>query len=126
MSCSTVINLEYPSHDQTHGCPFKVLDEAKITNLLRGWLQKSSISVDANEGRLKEIVRKATGQTREYQIACVDWFTLIHEGHSGEGVGNHPNTYFSESVAYWSQKEGTDEKEDVNMNDMPPSQTRAG
>lgn len=95
MSCSTIINLEYPSHDQTHGCPFKVFDEAKITNLLRGWLTKAGLPIDTNEGRIKEIARKAAGQSHEYQIACVDWFTLIHEGHSGDGVGNHPNTYFS-------------------------------
>jgi DNA primase large subunit len=121
MTCSTVIGLEYPGHDQTHGCPFKVLDEAKITGLLRGWLTKANVPIDGNEGRLKEIVRKATGQTREYQLACVDWFTLMHDGHSGEGVGNHPNSYFTESVAYWSEKEGV--KADA---DMPPSQTRAG
>jgi DNA primase large subunit len=95
MSCSTVINLEYPSHDQTHGCPFKVYDEAKLTNLLHGWLARGGISPDSSEGRIKEIVRKATGQTHEYQMACVDWFTVMHEGHSGEGVGNHPNQYFT-------------------------------
>jgi len=95
MSCSTIIGLEYPSHDQTHGCPFKVLDETKLTGLLRGWLVKAGGSLDMNEGRLKEIVRKATGQTHEYQLACVDWFQVMHEGHSGEGVGNHPNSYFS-------------------------------
>lgn len=95
MSCSTIINLEYPSHDQTHGCPFKVFDEAKITNLLRGWLSKAGLPIDTNEGRIKEIARKAAGQSHEFQMACVDWFTLIHEGHSGDGVGNHPNTYFS-------------------------------
>jgi len=120
MSCSTVINLEYPSHDQTHGCPFKVLDEAKLTSLLTGWIGKAGVDMDSSEGRIKEIVRKATGQTHEYQMACVDWFTIMHEGHSGEGVGNHPNTYFTyvelvfhslqfllrESVSFWSAKEG--------------------
>jgi DNA primase large subunit len=95
MSCSTIIGLEYPSHDQTHGCPFKVLDEAKLGGLLKGWLAKAGGSLDMNEGRLKEIVRKATGQSREYQLACVDWFQIMHDGHSGEGVGNHPNSYFT-------------------------------
>lgn len=105
MSCSTIINLEYPSHDQTHGCPFKVLDEQKLGGLLRGWIVKSGASLDVSEGRLKEIVRKASGQTHEYQLACVDWFQLLHEGHSGEGVGNHPNSYFTESVQFWSGDE---------------------
>ncbi len=95
MSCSTIIGLEYPSHDQTHGCPFKVLDEGKLSNLLRGWLTKAGGSLDMNEGRLNEIVRKASGQSHEYQLACVDWFQVMHEGHSGEGVGNHPNSYFT-------------------------------
>ena len=95
MSCSTVIGLEYPSHDQTHGCPFKVLDEGKLSALLRGWMAKAGVSLEGNEGRLKEIIRKATGQTHEYQLACVDWFQVMHEGHSGEGVGNHPNSYFT-------------------------------
>lgn len=126
MSCSTVINLEYPSHDQTHGCPFKVLDEPKITSLLKGWLAKANVPLEANEGRLKEIIRKATGQTREFQLACVDWFTLMHEGHSGEGVGNHPNSYFTESVGYWSQKEGTATKGEGELADPPQSQTRSG
>ena len=31
----------------------------------------------------------------EYQLACVDWFQLLHEGHSGDGVGNHPNSFFT-------------------------------
>lgn len=118
MSCSTVINLEYPSHDQTHGCPFKVYDETKLTNLLSGWLNKAGVNMDANEGRLREIIRKATGATHEYQLACVDWFTLMHEGHSGEGVGNHPNTYFSESVTYWAGKEGKGSDGDVVKNKM--------
>ena len=108
MSCSTVINLEYPSHDQTHGCPFKIYDETKIASLLKGWLAKAGISIDDKEGRIKDIARKAAGQGtsrarrtfylhlgHEYQIACVDWFQLTHDGHSGDGVGNHPNTFFS-------------------------------
>jgi DNA primase large subunit len=95
MSCSTIIGLEYPSHDQTHGCPFKVLDEGKLTSLLNGWFVKAGGSLDTSEGRLREIVRKATGQTHEYQLACVDWFQVMHDGHSGEGVGNHPNSYFT-------------------------------
>lgn len=95
MSCSTLIGLEYPSHDQTHGCPFKVLDEAKLGNLLKSWLIKGGVSMEITEGRLNEIVRKATGQTHEYQLACVDWFQLLHDGNSGEGVGNHPNSYFT-------------------------------
>ena len=107
LSCSAVIGLEYPSHDQTHGCPFKVYDEPKIASLLRGWLTKAGVSVEDKEGRIKDIARKAAGQGmmrlfknfyilgHEYQIACVDWFQLTHEGHSGDSVGNHPNTYFS-------------------------------
>jgi DNA primase large subunit len=95
MSCSTIINLEYPSHDQTHGCPFKVFDEGRIINMFKGWLAKAGMPIDTNEGRIKEIARKAAGQAHEYQLACVDWFTLVHEGHSGDGVGNHPNTFFS-------------------------------
>ena len=128
MSCSTIIGLEYPSHDQTHGCPFKVLDESKLTPLLRGWLSKAGGSMDLNEGRVKEIVRKATGQTHEYQLACVDWFQVMHEGHSGEGVGNHPNSYFTyvqdiafcsipfrESVQFWSDREGGPAADDKKM-----------
>jgi DNA primase large subunit len=114
MSCSTIINLEYPSHDQTHGCPFKVFDESRITNLLKGWLTKAGVPLDTNEGRIKEIARKATGQSHEYQLACVDWFTLMHEGHSGDGIGNHPNSYFSESVAYWADRDGTTDESGVS------------
>ena len=62
MSCSTIIGLEFPSHDQTHGCPFKVFDEGKITNLLKGWLTKAGLPADVTEGRVKEIARKAAGQ----------------------------------------------------------------
>ena len=62
MSCSTIIGLEFPSHDQTHGCPFKVFDEGKITNLLKGWLTKAGLQADVTEGRVKEIARKAAGQ----------------------------------------------------------------
>ena len=120
MSCSTVIGLEYPSHDQTHGCPFKVLDDSKLVTLLSGWMSKSGVAMEGNEGRLKELIRKATGQTHEYQLACVDWFQIMHDGHTGEGVGNHPNSYFTyvtfllcfppfsrESVTFWSAQEGT-------------------
>lgn len=133
MSCSTIINLEYPSHDQTHGCPFKVYDEAKLTNVLSGWLNKANVNMDANEGKLREIIRKATGATHEYQLACVDWFSLLHEGHSGDGVGNHPNSYFTSSVAYWAEKEGTGtggetgkNKMDVDSHTSQMSQAHAG
>ena len=49
----------------------------------------------------------------EYQIACMEWFRNMHEGHSGDGVGNHPNSYYSESVEYWAaidKKAGKDLK----------------
>lgn len=128
MSCSTIINLEYPSHDQTHGCPFKVLDEQKLGSLLRSWLGKSNgnNSLDLNEGRLKEIVRKAAGQTHEYQLACVDWFQLLHDGHSGEGVGNHPNSFFTESMLFWSPPDGIKADPIDTRGDQSLSQAHAG
>ena len=59
LSCSNILNQPFPAKDQSHGCPFKVLDEATLGNQLRKW----AIAAGMQEGSLgwvRDVLGRAT------------------------------------------------------------------
>ncbi|SBT70886.1 DNA primase large subunit, putative [Plasmodium malariae] len=87
-NCSKIINnFPVPSSGDTHGCPFKNFDEAHLKKLL--------FFFGLSDDQIKSIM--PLKKNNEYQLACVKFFMETHPGSTGDGVGNHPNSYYIES-----------------------------
>ena len=86
-----------------HGCPYKHYDDANLSALL-GKLKIGSVS-----DRDAIMALKKEGN---FQLACQKQFEVSHpgaasvDGVSLDGVGNHPNAWFSASVSYHNAKAG--------------------
>lgn len=85
-----------PAPGDHHGCCFRHFDEQNIKAKLR--------SKKVNSSTIDEITELVKGM--HYQVACQKYFTATHNGHVGDNVGNHPNAYFDESVAYYRSLDG--------------------
>eukprot|EP00918_Siedleckia_nematoides_P094150 GHVU01206714.1.p1 GENE.GHVU01206714.1~~GHVU01206714.1.p1 ORF type:complete len:330 (-),score=92.41 GHVU01206714.1:83-1027(-) len=91
--CSKIINnMPTVGPSERHGCPFKVLDPERLKKYLRAHFK-------AVDSEAVDRVAALAGD-HQYQIACKEVFTLAHPGSEGDGVGNHPNAFFSESMAF--------------------------
>ncbi|SBT76305.1 DNA primase large subunit, putative [Plasmodium ovale] len=100
-NCSKIINnFPIPSSGDTHGCPFKNFDEVHLKNLL--------FFFGLNDDQIKAIM--PLKKNNEYQMACVKFFMETHPGSAGDGVGNHPNSYYIESRKYYKAKTTNSEK----------------
>ncbi|KAF4745493.1 hypothetical protein FOZ62_003320 [Perkinsus olseni] len=113
LSCSTILGFEYPTAQQIHGCPFKTMDDSVLRKTLSNWAERAGCSQQQSSIMIEDITKKSK---REGQLACQEWFRVMHPGSSGDGVGNHPNSYFSESIAYHLPKDGRNDAEDKMEN----------
>jgi len=101
-SCATAIN--YPGQGANiegtaHGCPFAhVRGTGELEKLLKAM---GGVATDAQVSRIMDEVKQG-----KLQIACRVHWEALHPGGNSEGVGNHPNAWFDESVKYYKQKEG--------------------
>ncbi|CAD2106399.1 DNA primase large subunit, putative [Plasmodium vinckei petteri] len=94
-NCSKIINnFPIPSSGDTHGCPFKNFDEPHLKSLL--------FFFGLNDDQIKAIM--PFKKNNEYQLACVKFFTETHPNSPGDGVGNHPNSFYVESRKYYKSK----------------------
>mmetsp|Transcript_24278 Transcript_24278/g.34262 ORF Transcript_24278/g.34262 Transcript_24278/m.34262 type:complete len:493 (-) Transcript_24278:370-1848(-) len=91
-----------PAPGDHHGCPFRHFDEQNLKSKLR--------SKRVGKTEIDEITELVKGM--HYQVACQKYFSATHNGHVGENVGNHPNAYFDDSVAYYKNQEGDDGNKD--------------
>jgi len=95
-----------------HGCPYKHYDDANLSALL-GKLKIGNVS-----DRDAIMALKKDGN---FQLACAKHFEVTHpaaksvDGVNLDGVGNHPNAWFSASVSYHNAKSG---KAASTSNDM--------
>ena len=86
-----------------HGCPYKHYDDANLSALL-GKLKIGNVS-----DRDAIMALKKEGN---FQLACQKQFEVSHpaaasvDGVNLDGVGNHPNAWFSASVSYHNAKAG--------------------
>ncbi|CAD7952082.1 unnamed protein product [Amoebophrya sp. A120] len=90
--CASIIGFPLATAGQVHGCPFKSMDKDMLGKVLLHW--------DVPAGDIEDITKKST--EKHYQLACKQFFCKTHKGHSGEGIGNHPNQFFNESVNYYT------------------------
>ncbi|PHJ22510.1 dna large subunit [Cystoisospora suis] len=106
---------ETPGVGDFHGCPFKHFDKPQLQKLL------SEFGLNYNE--MIPILKYK--DTNEYQLACREYFLQTHPGSEGEGVGNHPNSFYEVSRRYsrkqqqkqenpQNSKEGRGEREEKN------------
>lgn len=82
-SCNKILHLPTPSNEQVHGCPFKENENVLTTLVLPGDKEKE----------IKELVKN-----KEYQRACKCLFTYKNPTKNNKDVGNHPHTYFLNSI----------------------------
>jgi len=90
--CASVIGFPLATAGQVHGCPFKSMDRDMLKTVLKHW--------SVPTGDIEDITRKAGD--KHYQLACKDFFCKTHPGHTGDGIGNHPNHFFNESVSFYN------------------------
>eukprot|EP00916_Digyalum_oweni_P024289 GHVL01040143.1.p1 GENE.GHVL01040143.1~~GHVL01040143.1.p1 ORF type:complete len:490 (-),score=61.25 GHVL01040143.1:287-1756(-) len=83
--CGRIISMPPPSSGCVHGCPFRHSSIPALKTQLKqyGLNEESFMSI------------KTLVEQHHYQLACVEFFKQSHPENQGEGVGNHPNTYFS-------------------------------
>ena len=89
-TCEKIINMNGPMGRECHGCPFKTYS----TDNLRKILNTCNLSpVD-----IEEIIIKK--KNNEYQLACRKYFEgkFPKRTNEGEGIGIHPNRYFSSAM----------------------------
>lgn len=100
-NCSKIINnFPTPTGTDSHGCPFKNFDEGNLRKLLYFF------------GLAEEQIRNIMPlhKNHEYQMACKQYFLETHPGSNGDGVGNHPNSFYVESRKYFKEKKENAEK----------------
>jgi DNA primase large subunit len=84
-----------------HGCPYKHYDDANLSALL------GQLKIGNASDREAIMAHKREGN---FQLACAKHFEVMHpsatslEGVNLDGVGNHPNAWFSASVSYHNVK----------------------
>lgn len=94
-NCSKIINsFPTPSGSDSHGCPFKNFDEGNLKKLLYFF--------GLSDEQIKNII--PLKKNNEYQMACKQYFLETHPGSIGDGVGNHPNSFYAESRKYYTEK----------------------
>ena len=86
-----------PGPGDHHGCPFRQFEEATLRVKMK---QKNF-----TQPQCDEVLSLVKGQ--HYQIACQRYYQYTHGGIASDnhGVGQHPNSYFDASEAYWREQE---------------------
>ena len=87
-ACDKIINMNGPMGRECHGCPFKTYS---VDNLRKILMTYKLTPLD-----IEEIISKK--QNNEYQLACVKFFEAKFHNNQGEGIGIHPNRYFSSAM----------------------------
>ena len=87
-TCDKIINLVQPNGKECHGCPFKTYSNDNLRTILK------TCNLDPLD--IEEVIdRKANN---EYQLACNKYFEVKFPKILGEGIGIHPNKYFSSAI----------------------------
>lgn len=88
-----------------HGCPYKHYDDQNLSALL------TKLKIGQVSDRDAIMSLKKDGN---FQLACAKHFEVTHpgaatiaEGVNLDGVGNHPNAWFSASVSYHNAMSGS-------------------
>ena len=87
-TCEKIINMNGPMGRECHGCPYKTYSADNLRKLLN--------TCNLNPLDIEEIISKK--KNNEYQMACVKYFEGKFPKIQGDGVGIHPNRYFSSAM----------------------------
>jgi DNA primase large subunit len=90
-----VMGVQPANSSEHHGCPFKTFNPS---NLRRIFTKQAGAT---NKHIIDEIMEKV--EQKQYGLACRRHFELSHPGGDAGPVGNHPNAWFDESVAYFEK-----------------------
>lgn len=99
-NCQKIILGNPPQGGDHHGCPFRHYDQEHLANVL------GNMSL-ADKQQILSLKKN-----RNYQLACVKHFEVLHPNAASAGgvpldnVGNHPNAWFAASVAYNTKMNG--------------------
>ena len=87
-NCEKIINMNGPMGRECHGCPFKTYSADNLRKILA--------TCNLNPMDIEEIISKK--KNNEYQLSCVKYFEGKFPKVTGDGVGIHPNRYFSSAM----------------------------
>jgi DNA primase large subunit len=87
-NCEKIINMNGPMGRECHGCPFKTYSADNLRKILA--------TCNLNPMDIEEIISKK--KNNEYQLSCVKYFEGKFPKVIGDGVGIHPNRYFSSAM----------------------------
>ena len=87
-NCEKIINMNAPMGRECHGCPFKTYSVENLRKILS--------TCNLNPIDIEEIISKK--KNNEFQVACVKYFEGKFPRVQGEGIGIHPNKYFSSAM----------------------------
>ena len=87
-TCEKIINMSAPMGRECHGCPYKTYSGENLRKILN--------TCNLNPTDIEEILSKK--KNNEFQLACVKYFEAKFPKVTGEGIGIHPNKYFSSAM----------------------------
>ena len=106
-NCEKIINMNVPMGNECHGCPFKNYSEENLRKILN--------TCNLKDADIEEILDKK--KTKEYQVACVKYFEAKFPGNLGEGIGIHPNKYFTSAMKVVKNQQNKKKINNENNND---------
>jgi len=114
--CAKIINFPSVSGAQLHGCPFGHLEMRNLKQMLYTW--------KIPEDNIQKIEKLVT-HGKHYQLACQEYFIALHPGSQGDGVGNHPNSFFNESCKHHNAGKKKEEEAALALAGSPEKQPMA-
>ena len=87
-NCEKIINMNVPMGNECHGCPFKNYSEENLRKILN--------TCNLKDVDIEDILNKK--KNKEYQVACIKYFEGKFPGVLGDGIGIHPNKYFTSAM----------------------------
>ncbi len=104
-TCEKIINMNAPMGRECHGCPYKTYSAENLRKIL------STCNLSPLD--IEEIMSKK--KNNEYQLACVKYFEAKFPKIQGEGIGIHPNKYFSSAMKILKNINNNKTKKEENI-----------
>ena len=112
-NCEKILNMNAPMGQECHGCPFKNYSYDNLKKILETCnLKDEDVAIILDKKK-----------NSEFQLACVKYFEGKFPKVLGEGIGIHPNKYFTSAMrsmkGFNNKKNGNNSGEfNINNNDI--------